>query len=354
MSTIQPAPTPVNSGTDPAATQTPVRSLGYPFDPIPREARALLEQGRIPPIDYVVLGELLSFRRAFRDSCWVSKAVLAKRLGITTRTVQRSLRRLGEAGLIRQDWVAVPDPDEERNRTGWRIFFLFIDPHRGPLGAQPDRRSPVERCKHPPSLPVPPDNCPGEDTAVSPDSCPGEDTAVSQVVIVIVGEEKLDPLPESPPSTPGLQEPGEEEIPLRRSRQDEPDASSRPNPPHGAIAGPLVEENTAPAPRPVLEAPRALATPDLLLQLPGRCDLAQEAATRLVHDFGTARDGRHWGHFYEITHAAALRQIGTANLVNAYGQAMRPGVKRRGAKFWAAFKALEILDHPEWQEAGNG
>ena len=119
--------------------------LGYPFDPIPKRALDLVEQGTISRTDYLVLVELLRFRRVYRGSCWTSKKTIATALGISTKTVQRSYRRLSDAGLIRMAEVAVPDPDEPRNRTGFRIHFLFVDAIR-PAGPE-DRRPPAARMK---------------------------------------------------------------------------------------------------------------------------------------------------------------------------------------------------------------
>jgi hypothetical protein len=151
------------------------------------------------------------------------------------------------------------------------------------------------------------------------------------------------------PSSSGREVAGEKNS-LGRSRQDDQTILEKPQNRSIATATPRADQNTYATPRPVLEPARALATEELLLALPGRCDLTQEVASRLVHDFGTQRDGRHWANFHEIAMAAALGQIGTAHLTNAYRQAMRPGIRVRGAKFWSSFKALEILDHPEWQD----
>jgi hypothetical protein len=141
--------------------------IGYPFDPLPKLALDLVEQGTITRTDYLVLVELLKFRRLYRGSCWTSKTTIAQALGITTKTVQRSYRRLSDAGLIRTAEVAVPDPDEPRNRTGFRIHFLFIDAIR-PAGPE-DRRPPWGRTKQ--ASISPKQACisgPGEDTHVLP------------------------------------------------------------------------------------------------------------------------------------------------------------------------------------------
>ena len=157
--------------------------IGYPFDPIPKLALDLVEQGAISRTDYLVLVELIRFRRLYRGSCWTTKKIIAQALGITTKTVQRSYRHLSDAGLIRMAEVAVPDPDEPRNRTGFRIHFLFLDAIR-PAGPE-DRRPPAARTK--PACTPATHACTlvgGEDTHVLPPQdanvLPPEDTHVPQ------------------------------------------------------------------------------------------------------------------------------------------------------------------------------
>jgi hypothetical protein len=60
--------------------------------------------------------------------CWCSKPTIAAELGVAERTVQYALERLERAGVIRQVPVAPPgrpDPDEPKNRTGWRIYLGY-------------------------------------------------------------------------------------------------------------------------------------------------------------------------------------------------------------------------------------
>jgi hypothetical protein len=123
------------------------RRIPYAFDPTPKLVRQLRREKKLKRGDAEVLGVLLSFRRAFRDSCWCSVPKIAAELGISERTVQYALARLEAAGVIRQVRVAgpnQPDPDEPRNRTGWRVYFLFIT-ERTDLPPGPDRRPPEER-----------------------------------------------------------------------------------------------------------------------------------------------------------------------------------------------------------------
>ena len=129
-----------------ALTRPSDRRIDYSFDAVPKQARELLEQGQISRTDYAVLIELLKFQKAFRGSCWTTKSKIAEALGISTKTVQRSYRALSDAGLIRMSEVARPgfeDPDEPKNRTGYRIHFLFVDTMH-PAGPE-DRRPPADR-----------------------------------------------------------------------------------------------------------------------------------------------------------------------------------------------------------------
>jgi hypothetical protein len=92
-----------------------------------------------------------------------------------------------------------------------------------------------------------------------------------------------------------------------------------------------------PAPVPTLPA----TTGELLAQLPGSPRAwCQAAAEAIVQDFGNSRDRKHWARFHRIAEEAASDPIAAADLVNAHDQAMRPGVRNRGAKFWAAYQAL--------------
>ena len=124
--------------------------LGYAFDPIPSAIRG---DRRLKPVDHLVLAILISFAVWRRDSCWAAVASIAARLpalqpgrsgatGALGRTVQRSINRLKAAGYIRHERVARPDPDDPRNRTGWRFFFNFVPIQgtgRGDAGGPPGR-----------------------------------------------------------------------------------------------------------------------------------------------------------------------------------------------------------------------
>jgi hypothetical protein len=103
------------------------RTLNYAFDPVPKAAADLVATKALKGIDTQVLTILLRYRSRLRDSCWTTIPRLAAGVGRTDRTVQSALRRLTLAGLIRHVAVGIPDPDEPRNRTGWRFYFAFMD-----------------------------------------------------------------------------------------------------------------------------------------------------------------------------------------------------------------------------------
>jgi hypothetical protein len=48
------------------------------------------------------------------------------------------------------------------------------------------------------------------------------------------------------------------------------------------------------------------------------------------------------------------RTIDPGPVIDAYGQAMRPGIENRGAKFWAAFQCLTRLDTHKLRELAEG
>jgi hypothetical protein len=132
-------------------TDTTRRRLPYTFDAPPKILHDLIRQKVLKGRDQAVLVELLRWRNPYQNSCWATKDIIARNLQCSARTVQRSLRRLEDAGLIRQAVVSPPghhDPDDPRNRTGWRIFFLWLNPNPSPLGPAPDRR-PNDRRRKP-------------------------------------------------------------------------------------------------------------------------------------------------------------------------------------------------------------
>jgi hypothetical protein len=101
-------------------------AIGYLFDPIPRKAEAAVMSGALRPFDLWLLIRLIRLRGPLADSCWTTIPHLCKQLGQSKQTILRSLKRLIKARLIRRERVPRPDPLEPRNRTGYRIIFLFM------------------------------------------------------------------------------------------------------------------------------------------------------------------------------------------------------------------------------------
>jgi hypothetical protein len=120
----------------PEKASTVKGSSHHAFAPIPCFVLDLIhqrdEKGRrkILPIDFTVLAILLRYRTRLKNSCWTTVARIAGELDCCERTVQRSLKRLKDAKVIRHVQVAPHgemDPDEPRNRTGWRFYFVWLD-----------------------------------------------------------------------------------------------------------------------------------------------------------------------------------------------------------------------------------
>jgi hypothetical protein len=155
------------------------RRILYPFDPPPKLLHDLIRAKVLKTRDQAVLVELLRWRFHFQDSCWVAKATIARNLQCSDRTVQRSLDRLQAAGLIRRVDVSLPghtDPDDPRNHTGSRIYFLWITTNPSSHGPAPERRTadrpnkPIDPCQGETFLSPPPGTIlspPGE-TELSP------------------------------------------------------------------------------------------------------------------------------------------------------------------------------------------
>jgi hypothetical protein len=190
---IVPPPGPgVNSG---CARGAPAH-LGYEFDPIPRQAVDLVAAHVLQPIDVEVLALLLRYRSRLRTSCWTTIGRLSVELDRSESTIRRSLHRLKAAGLIRHVQVAErgePDPDEPRNRTGWRFYFAWMESAPTPSAVPPTPCQP----SHPLPVscdtqgetkgnPLPKGNQDDEDAArsSSSDSSPPEKTgeAISKAV----------------------------------------------------------------------------------------------------------------------------------------------------------------------------
>jgi hypothetical protein len=110
------------------------------------------------------------------------------------------------------------------------------------------------------------------------------------------------------------------------------------------------------APKPVTPPPPPPAdTAELIRGLPGSDpSWPQMAAEDLARKFGTDKDRGLWGQFQAIMLGVAAGRIDPGHVTNALGQAMRPGIENRGAKFWAAFKGLSGLDEHDLKAPGWG
>jgi Helix-turn-helix domain len=84
---------------------------------------------------------------------------------------------------------------------------------------------------------------------------------------------------------------------------------------------------------------------ELIEQLPGSPrDWPQQTAQAMAMTFGRRKDEQLWGEFNKIAELVAAGRIDPGAVLNAYRQAMAPGIKKPGAKFWAALKGLTGLD----------
>jgi len=101
--------------------------------------------------------------------------------------------------------------------------------------------------------------------------------------------------------------------------------------------------------KPIAALPPIPATmAELLAQLPGKPRAwASQAAELLAQDL---EDRRFWGEFNKITEEVRAGTIDPAPAIDAYHQAMKPKIVKRGAKFWAAFKGLTGLNACDLKE----
>lgn len=97
-------------------------------------------------------------------------------------------------------------------------------------------------------------------------------------------------------------------------------------------------------PPPVIPA----STRELLEKLPGSPpDWHSHAAQALCQEFGSEQDRKLWSQFDGIAWSIASGKINVRHAVSAYDQAMKPGIQKRGAKFWAALQGLTGLNSEE-------
>jgi hypothetical protein len=126
LSVVSPRVKPVGSSkvrTDLRDDRTPHH---WEFDAVPRVILHDVRRGGLSRIDPDVLGVILRFRGPRRDSVWITKKKIAAELGVSPRTIQSSIKRLIQFRWIDHWPVGPVDPDDPRNRTGWRFFFLWV------------------------------------------------------------------------------------------------------------------------------------------------------------------------------------------------------------------------------------
>ncbi len=112
------------------ATSQQNRRIGYPFVPPPTLALDMVRDGRIKLAELGLLTVLMRFTHDNRPSCWTTRGTLAKAASISVSEVRRLLRSLQDAGLIRHVQVPKPDPVDPWNKTGWRFYFIWMDPSK--------------------------------------------------------------------------------------------------------------------------------------------------------------------------------------------------------------------------------
>jgi len=98
--------------------------LPYKFDAMPR-VLPLVKAERLKWVDLGVLLALLYWRKGMAMSCWTTVAIISDQTGLSERWVQYSIERLIAAGVIDRRKCGKIDPDDAKNRTGWRYHFLF-------------------------------------------------------------------------------------------------------------------------------------------------------------------------------------------------------------------------------------
>jgi hypothetical protein len=101
-------------------------------------------------------------------------------------------------------------------------------------------------------------------------------------------------------------------------------------------------------------APRATPQPlpqttrELLARLPSSLpELQPLTIEALVRELGNKMDRELWSQIHGIVCAVSQGLLDVRHLLSAYDQALKPGIKKRGAKFWAALQCLARIDGVE-------
>jgi hypothetical protein len=118
------------------------------------------------------------------------------------------------------------------------------------------------------------------------------------------------------------------------------------------MAGDVIRRLNPPPPPPPPVPP---TTAELLERLPGGPkDWSVIAAEGMAQDFGAKKDRQLWGQFSLIAECIRLGLLAPEPVLNAYRQAMRPEIKKPGAKFWAAFQGLTGFDSDALRDLAAG
>jgi hypothetical protein len=329
----------------------------------------------------------LILERLFRGNpdTWPSNATLAVRYDCTTRQARTIIREMEAAGFITR--VPVDDGNPRAGRLGI-VAHSRLDPHRPAVQRPPSpedkdrlkgRRMaeenflpPRKKTSYPPrkktsgtrnkeSLSLKKDEL--EESGGSLDQRQRKDNPTLTASPVV-------PAPESPAAAPAPAKvpalvatelpraealtPGQEAFLAtldagQRAKFDSLNVAKRTAllKPHAVAFVPEIAgfqiRTELPAIRPVEDIPSLPRTmAELLEQLPGKPRAwASQAAELLAQGL---EDRRFWGEFHKIAEEIRAGTIDPAPAINAYHQAMKPKIVKRGAKFWAAFKGLTGLN----------
>jgi hypothetical protein len=332
----------------------------------------------------------------FTSYCWHANATLAKKYGCTVRQVTNILREMQEAGYL---WRLTVNPEGFRRRAG--IFLhLRLDPNR-PVEDRPpppeaiqrlwaarnrtrsassyqeEKFPPAQEEKFPPAQEekFPPSNKSSlslnKDELEEPGRSLGQrqrkDHLSAKPGSVVSAQPTSaaapDPIPAKiPPDLvdPPALTPGQTGFLAsldagHRTAFDALPAAKQAQilEPHRlgfdrVIASDAIRMLSPPPPPP---SPVPKTTAELLERLPGApAAWSGQAAEALAQDFGLKEDRKLWGQFRLIAEAIRLERIDPAHAINAYHQAMKPGIKKPGGKFWAAFQCLAEIDPDQLSE----
>lgn len=124
------------------------------FIPIPTNVMNMLrEHDDLKPIDIIVYIALL-YHGGKDGRCWASNGTVAEEIGVCTKTVERSLKRLGKHGIIVR-------PRRHQSGSLFTILLIRVDKNgvikqnaeSGPNGKPPPQTGPGNASSKPPGGP---------------------------------------------------------------------------------------------------------------------------------------------------------------------------------------------------------